>query len=273
MSTAVQMSETAARTQARSFYTRVAALGFGLIALSGVVALIASVATGNTGGDAVFALVFLVVGLLVAGAAWTSRGWALILAAVLSLALLALVGPFALFILAHPESATEFVPVVLMLAGAVLGLVGSLIALVQSRRRLSRTRATGTERLALGTVLGVLALAVVLSLALTVTARTTVSAAARTGATSIQVKNFVFSPSTAQAHAGDPVRVVVRNDDTTLHTFTLAAAGVDVAIPPGSERLVEFKLPAAGVYQWYCVPHSAVDGGIRTGMTGTLVVD
>lgn len=270
MSTAIQMNATAPRV--RSFYTRVTALGFGLITLSGIVAAITSIATGETGDGFVFSLVFIVVGLLVAGAVWSFGRWALVLAALLSLALLALVGPFALFALAHPESAIEFVPVLLMLVGALLGLVGAIVALVQSRRRTIRTDPTGTERLVLGTLLGAVALASLLSMVLTLTSRTTVSAQARVGATSVQLKHFAFGPQTMQAKAGDTVRLVIKNDDPNLHTFTLPAAGVDVAVPPGSEKIVEFKAPAAGTYQYYCIPHAFESGGTYDGMVGTLMV-
>ena len=68
------------------------------------------------------------------------------------------------------------------------------------------------------------------------------------------------------------MRLVVKNDDPALHTFTLPEAGVDVSIPPGSEKLVEFKAPAAGSYLWYCIPHSDAGPIGRTGMVGVLVV-
>jgi plastocyanin len=88
----------------------------------------------------------------------------------------------------------------------------------------------------------------------------------------MQIKSFAFSPQTWQAKAGEQIRIIAKNDDTTLHTFTFPAGGVDVAIPPGSERLIEFRAPAADIYQWYCIPHSSDNGGTHTGMVGTLIV-
>jgi plastocyanin len=259
-----------AAANARPFYTRVAALGFGLIALTGLVAIGIGLATGTAGSSAGFALVVIVVGLLVGGLVWRFGRWALILAAVLSLALVGLLGPFSLFSLSHPESATDFVPIVLLLTGALLGLVGSVGAIVQWRRNTARAHATSTERLALSGLLGLVGLAVLLSIILTLASQTTVSAQVRAGATGVQIKNFAFAPNTVQVKAGDTVRLVVKNDDQTLHTFTLPQAGVNVSVPPGSEKVIEFKAPAAGTYQWYCIPHSGVDGGTRQGMVGTL---
>lgn len=53
-----------------------------------------------------------------------------------------------------------------------------------------------------------------------------------------------------------------------LHTFTLVEAGIDVAIPAGAERLVEFEAPATGTYTWYCVRHSGMTEAGRQGRWG-----
>ena len=257
----------------RSFYARVSALGFGLIALAGVVVLVLGLTSGNggdSGGGAVFGLVFVAVGLLVAGLVWRFGRWALILAAVLALALLGLVGPFSLFSLGHPESARDFIPIMLALAGALLGLVGSVVAIVQWRRGTARASGTRTERLALGVTLGAVAGAVVLSTILTLVGNPAVSAEARASATSMVIRNFTYTPILMQVKSGETVRLVLKNDDPTLHTFTLPRAGVDVSVPPGGERIVEFKAPSSGEYQWYCIPHSDGSGGTRSGMVGIL---
>jgi plastocyanin len=98
------------------------------------------------------------------------------------------------------------------------------------------------------------------------------SAEAKANALSVEIKSFDFNPNRIQARAGTTVRLVVKNNDPTLHTFTLPQAGVDVSVPPGSERLVEFQAPAPGEYRWYCVPHSEPGPNGRTGMVGILNV-
>ena len=263
-------TEAPAATDVRSFYTRVCALGFGLIALTGTVVLAMGLATGTAAASAGFALVFIVAGLLVAGLVWRFGRWTLILGALLAFALLGLVGPVSLFTLGHPESASDFVPIALALAGALLGLAGSVAAIVQWRRRNARADGTPIERLMLRGALGMIALAVLFSIVLTLASHTSVSAAAKAGATSVQLKNFAFAPNALQVKAGETVRLVVRNDDQSLHTFTLPQAGVNVSVPPGSEKVIEFTAPASGTYQWYCIPHSSANGSTRQGMTGTL---
>ena len=266
------LKQTAAATKIRSFYARVAALGYGLIAFTGLIALGLSVATSDFGQGLAFALVFLVVGLLVASLVWRMGTWALVLAAVLALALLVLIGPFSVFSLIHPESAADFVPILLALVGALLGLVGSAGALVQARRKTIRPDATGGERLALGGFLALVAVASLLSIVLTLANRTALSTEAKAGATGVQMTNYQFAPTSLPVKAGDMVRLAVKNNDPTLHSFTLPQAGIDISVPPGSERLVTFKAPAAGAYQWYCIPHSDEAGATRTGMVGSLVV-
>lgn len=273
MNSALEMQSMTVPRRSRPFYARVAALGFGLIALTGLIGLMTALAVGDTGESLIFSVVFVIVGLLVALALWTSGTWARVLGIVLSLLLFALVVPFASFPLSHPESATEFVPIIIMIIGALLGLVGAVVALIQSRRGTPRDRATSAERTGLATLMGILAMAALFSVVLTLTSRTPITAEARVGAASMQIANFAFSPATWQAHPGDTVRMVIKNDDNSMHTFTLPAAGVDVAIPPGAEKIVEFKVPAAGIYLWYCIPHSAESDGIRNGMTGTLVAE
>ncbi len=233
-------------TKARPFYVRVTTLGFGLIALAGIVVLIFGALGGDLAASANYGIAYLVIGLLVGGA------------------------PFSLFSFVHPESAADFVPLVVSVAGGLLGLVGSVGALAQSRRPPARAQSTRVERWALGGLLGVVAVASVLSIGLTLAGRTAVSAADKTGAANVQMHNFAFAPNALLVSAGGTVRIVVKNNDATLHTFTLPQAGVDVSVPPGSEKVIEFKAPAAGTYQWFCIPHSSLNGATRDGMVGTL---
>ncbi len=275
------MESTATRTPIKSdsleacpFYTRLAALGFGLIALMGLLYIAFALVGGSSGtGEVVFVSVILVIGLLIAGALLRFGAWAQILAGLLALALLALVVPFSFFNLQHPESAGDFLPILLLIVGSVLGLVGSIVSLVQRWRHTLRATATPPEALAVKAILAALVVVAVASAALSVSARTSVAAEAKTNALAIEIKSFSFNPNHLQVKAGEAVRIVVTNDDPTLHTFTLPDAGVNVSVPPGSERLIEFQAPAPGTYRWYCIPHSDPGpNGTRTGMVGVLTV-
>lgn len=269
--TASQTTLASNGSAARPFYTRLAALGFAFIALTGLVAMGFGLAAGNT-SELAFILPIVVIGVLIAGALLRFGVWAQVLAALLSFLLLALVLPFSSFNLSHPEDGSEFIPLLLLLVGSALGFIGSLVSLIQRRRHLLRAAATPAESLALKVMLTAIALIALASLALTAVSRTTLSAEAKANAMSLEIKNFDFNPNRLQVKAGQTVRVAVKNNDATLHTFTLPDAGVDVSVPPGSEKLVEFKAPAPGEYRWYCIPHSDPGPNGRTGMVGVLQV-
>lgn len=255
----------------RPFYTRLAALGFVFIALTGLLYLAFNLPS-TSAGEIGFLAAFIIFGTAIAGALLRWGAWAQVLAALLSLLLLLLVVPFSIFNLLHPESAADFVPLMLLAVGTIFGLIGSVVSLIQRVRHTLRA-ATRTESLALRIVLGCIMLLAVLSLALTATARTSVSVASKVNAIQVELRDARYSPSHLEAKAGQTIRIVVRNDDATLHTYTFDQAGVDVSIPPGAERLIEFQAPASGVYQWYCIPHSDPSANGRTGMFGTLTVE
>ena len=63
------------------------------------------------------------------------------------------------------------------------------------------------------------------------------------------------------------VTVGVRNSDLFWHTFTIDAAGVDVAVPVGAVRQAAFDA-APGSYTFYC----KIPGHAQAGMRGTLTV-
>lgn len=256
----------------KPFFTLFAAIGFALLISAGLLMLFMAVLAGDVAEAGPFALFFLVPGLLGLFLSWKVGRWGFILPVLLVLALLIMFAPFLPFSLAHPEGGPEFIMVTLFLVGALMAVIGGGVSLVQWRRRSAQAGATQAQRLALQIILGLTLLLTLLSLALTALARTSLPADLRAGATAMDIKDFAFSLDPLQVAPGDTVRLAVRNDDATLHTFTLPEAGVDVAIPPGAERLIEFQAPAAGTYTWYCVPHSSTTGAGRKGMVGKLLV-
>jgi len=64
---------------------------------------------------------------------------------------------------------------------------------------------------------------------------------------------------------GGTVAVFVRNEDPVRHTFSIDELDIEVELPAGTDRRVEFSAPA-GTYTFFC----AVTG--HDSMTGTLVV-
>jgi plastocyanin len=63
---------------------------------------------------------------------------------------------------------------------------------------------------------------------------------------------WAFSPSTLTVYQGDTVHVTVVNPGGDLHTFTIAAVGFSINVPPLTQRHGSFVVPRAGLYKFYC---------------------
>jgi plastocyanin len=81
--------------------------------------------------------------------------------------------------------------------------------------------------------------------------------------TTVTMEAFDFRPRTVGAAAGK-VSLHLVNNDTSRHTFTSDALGVDVSVAPGQSRRIRFGA-APGTYDFYCKPHTP-------GMEGELIV-
>lgn len=88
-----------------------------------------------------------------------------------------------------------------------------------------------------------------------------------TGTADLQVvsEKVAFDQTTLRASAG-PVTVELANRDLFWHTFTIDELGVDLAVPVGGNRQVDFEADP-GTYRFYCrIP------GHEVRMAGTLTV-
>lgn len=166
----------------------------------------------------------------------------------------------------HPESFFDFVPSVVALAGALIVLVSGIVALRQTRARAVRFVSLPMERALVGALALSLGVLFLVSGALTISGRSTVSAEDKVGALSVRMRKTEFAPEQIDATAGEAPRVVVKNDDPFLHTFTIDDFDIDITVRPGSEKLVELPALTAGSYTYQC----EVDG--HESMKGMLEV-
>ncbi len=256
----------------KPFYALVSATGFALLVLAGLMQLVTGLLTGTLATGAIFGAILAVPGLLGIFLPRRFARWGFVAPVLLALVLLAMLAPTLPLTLAHPEAGVDFAMVVLVAVGAAMGAIGGVVSIIQSLRKSARSSATPAQRRALQIILGLTAAVLVVSAVLSVLAHTTLAPEVRAGATPMQMHNFQFATLQVNAQAGQTVRLAVKNDDTTLHTFTLPEAGIDVVIPAGTERLIEFQAPAGGTYTWFCLPHSMPSASGRTGMVGQLIV-
>jgi uncharacterized cupredoxin-like copper-binding protein len=97
----------------------------------------------------------------------------------------------------------------------------------------------------------------------------------------INASDFTFGKDVVEVPSGSDVTIRVRNSGSLEHTWTVLAAGVQVAtaedvsassilftvsVKPAQSTEVPFSVPAAGSYQVICT----VPGHLEAGMTATL---
>ena len=81
------------------------------------------------------------------------------------------------------------------------------------------------------------------------------------GGQTVSIKNFAFDPNTLTVSAGTS-QIVVTNNDSVTHTFTLDEGSVSTPIPAGQTVTVTVDISAT--IGWHCSIHPK--------MTGTLTV-
>lgn len=248
---ATATASTTAGVRSRARYTRVAALGLALAATAPLIFIVAGLAAGLPTSDLGFFAVFLVVPAIVAALVWRFGIWAKVLGVLVSLAM-GLMLFWVAFGLGFPSSFVDFVPGLLLPVGVLMGLGGSIAAIVAKARGRVGTEPTPGERRITTTVLAVVALAAVVSGILSFTGRSSVDAS--TAAASSTMREFAFEEASYEVAAGDTI--AVHNSDPVVHDFAVPGLGIEpVTVLPGSSQLVEIG-GDPGSYVIYCTLHS-----------------
>ena len=238
---------------AKSKWTRVATLGFLLIATGMALWVVGGMIAGMspTGDELMFPGGAVVVALI--GAAVVSKlgtaGKAI--GIVLALAIMVMMFWVA-FSLSAPSAFVEFSGAVMFVMGAFTAIGYSIGGLV--RRNELHSEATKGETRAMRVMLGIAAVALVVSGVLNLTGRASVAAPA--GSVAVTMSEFEFEPGTLQATAGQDTQLVVHNADAFTHDFAIPALDIESGlVSPGSDKLVTVNAPA-GTYAVYCNLHS-----------------
>lgn len=257
----------------RARYTRVGALGLVLAALGPLTFFAAGLFAGLPLSEGIFFLVTAGIALLGAALVWWLGTVGKILGIVASL----LVGAalfWTAFGLAFPASVVDFVPGVLVPMGVLLGISGSVAAIVARRRGRMDVVASPGESQIMRAALAIALLAVVVSATLTMLSRTSVSA--DSAAATSTMTNFEFAEGTYTVTAGEPATIRVHNSDPVVHDFAVPALGVEaVTVLPGSSQLIEIS-GDPGTYVIYCTLHSDTsdsDPDPADNMVASLVVE
>ena len=235
-----------------SRWARLAALGLFMAALGPLLMLIAGLVWGlDIAEDLLFFVLPIVIGSI--GAFVVLRfdtTWAKIVGIV---AAILTAGPvfWTIFGLFAPNSFFDFVPGLLVIPGAIIAIVGCVAGLVaRNRGKADATPADG-ERKTIRTVLAIVGVLAVGSAVFTFVGKETVDTA--DADTTIALTDFEFDKESYTFDGG--TKILVRNDDPFLHSFTIDELDVDEVISPGSEVLVEIP-DEPGDYVLYCMPHT-----------------
>lgn len=262
-------SMASSEANAKAKWTRVATLGFLLIAAGLVMWIVGGLVAGQSmGEDGMFFGAGIVAGLVGAAVTWKLGTAGKAIGVVLALAIMVMFFWVA-FSLGVPAAFVEFSGAVMFVIGAFTALGYNIGALVRRNQR--QAEATSGETRAMRVMLGLVALALVVSGVLNLTSRSTVDAAAAEGATAVEMSNFEFEPGEYTATAGESTQFVVRNGDAFTHDFTIESLDVESGlITPGSEELIDVNAPA-GEYIIRCTLHSGDGEEIEEGEMKALL--
>lgn len=170
-------------------------------------------------------------------------------------AFLALSAPFVIPSLGVPASAGDFILNMASLLAALAGIAAAVVVLRGGGDAVGAPRSVGLV------AAGLFVVASALSVVATITYE---NAEVQQGDLSVVAADLEFKTTTLAAGPGE-VSVFVKNEDSTLHTFTIEELDVDLTIPASKSARVTFQAEP-GVYKFYCIPH-------EEDMEGTLEIE
>ena len=245
-------------------YTRVAIVGLLLIALVSLVFSILTMIDGEATTLGSF-IISIVLSVIFAGLMWRFGRWALAPAALWGFLNL-FWGWLLVLSLSYINSFFDFVLPLLLTVGALLALVGAIVAFVQQRRGTARRVSTRRERWTFAAIPVALLVLVILSGTLHIVGLTSVSAEVEAGAIVVEMRNSYLAPDRLEIPLGETTRIVVRNNDFFVHTFEIDDLEVEHTVLPFSELLIELRPSNTGEFTYRSEAPMTGD------MEGTLVV-
>jgi uncharacterized cupredoxin-like copper-binding protein len=77
----------------------------------------------------------------------------------------------------------------------------------------------------------------------------------KNGKISVEADDFYFKPTFEKSKLGSTVKVSLKNEGKTQHTFTIPSLGVDTVLDPGKKATVDVTLPTDGALGFFCRFH------------------
>jgi plastocyanin len=253
MAEAQPTTPTQAQPGMKARWTTFAALGLILTAMGPLLLMLATLIWGENKEEALALLIIAAIPLTAAFLVYRFGTWSKIVGIVVGV----LAGgafSFTILGLAYPASFFDFVPAISVIPGALMGIIGSIAALVAGRRGHLTASPEGGEQRGIRIALMVLTIVAVASAALTAFTRSSVDES--NADATVKMRDTKFDQEAYAVDGG--AQVFVDNEDPAQHTFTVDELDVNVSISPLSEDLV--KLPdKPGNYRLYCTLHSDME--------------
>ncbi len=83
----------------------------------------------------------------------------------------------------------------------------------------------------------------------------------------VTARDFSLKPSVINVRVGETVNIVLKDDGSMFHTFTISALGFDLRANAGDSISGALKADRAGTFQFIC----SVPGHAQLGMRGQLI--
>jgi uncharacterized cupredoxin-like copper-binding protein len=77
----------------------------------------------------------------------------------------------------------------------------------------------------------------------------------KSGKISVEADDFYFKPTFEKSKLGSTVKVSLKNEGKTQHTFTIPSLGIDTVLDPGKKATVDVTLPTDGALGFFCRFH------------------
>jgi len=77
----------------------------------------------------------------------------------------------------------------------------------------------------------------------------------KSGKISVEADDFYFKPTFEKSKLGSTVKVSLKNEGKTQHTFTIPSLGIDTVLDPGKKATVDVAMPTDGALAFYCRFH------------------
>jgi plastocyanin len=245
----------------KPFYTRIALLGTGVFLFLALIIFVAILILSPS--DIVFPIVLAVPALVIAALVYFVHPWGLIAAILGGLVALLFTSEGIDLSITSPDAFFDFIFPVFGILTAVLLLGGGIGGLVQHFRKRTSQEGPAIVSNSVKAALGLVAVLVIISAALTAASLGDVSASEKEGAVVLTAKDEEFLETALTASPAG--KILLKNRDPLLHTFTIDALDIDEKMGPGREKVFELESVPAGQYGFRCrVPGHEDMSGILT---------